>query len=99
MKCENKCRDGVTQLTDEEAVSFSTGDKLTTMSDIEKFEFQIRQKRLAMDFEEFKRVTDVALGRAVWTHEFADPDSLWAEYNGEFVADVDPFSTLNRVLA
>ena len=71
------------QLTAEEAKSlFDSGwwkDKL----DREIAEFQLYQDRLCLPFDEFYRAIEGALGRSVWTHEFADPDGLLAEFNGD----------------
>lgn len=47
------------------------------------FEFQMNTAELAMPFDEFQRVAEEALGRSVWTHEFAFPQRLMDEFNGD----------------
>ena len=87
----------VEQITKQQAINYAANGYTDKLSDIAKFEFQIRQRKLAMDFSEFQRVTEVALNREVYTHEFADPKTLWDEYNGKDVGATDPFTTWNRV--
>ena len=39
-----------------------------------------------MEFSAFHEGVTELLGRSVWTHEFARPDELWAEYlSGETI--------------
>ena len=45
--------------------------------------FQLFQDRLAMDFGDFHAAVEKALGRSVWTHEFAFVDGLRKEFLGE----------------
>ncbi len=48
------------------------------------FEFQMRTKELCMDFGEFHRIVEAALGRPVWTHEFGlNWDGLLDEFYGK----------------
>lgn len=47
------------------------------------FLLQLNTQELCMPFSEFHRVAEEALGRSVWTHEFANPDVLLLELNGE----------------
>ncbi len=63
-------------------------------SDEERFLFQINQPRLCMDFSAFHEATEKALKRPVWTHEFADPKLLIAEFEGKL-----PKATMDAVLA
>ena len=44
--------------------------------------FQLYQDRLCMDFSRFHEAVEKVLGRSVWTHEFAWPELLRAEYEG-----------------
>ncbi len=44
--------------------------------------FQLSQERLCLPFELFQKAVEQALGRPVWTHEFAYPDLLWGELQG-----------------
>lgn len=46
-------------------------------------EFQLHTAELCMPFGEFHRAIEEALGRPVWTHEFADLDGLRAELMGQ----------------
>lgn len=46
-------------------------------------EFQLHTAELCMDFGSFHGVMEEALGRPVWTHEFARPDLLRAELRGK----------------
>lgn len=67
------------ELTKNEAMAFCTTNIWKKLSDIERAWFQLYQPFLAMPFSEFHRCMEVLLGRPVWTHEFADPDSLKIE--------------------
>lgn len=44
---------------------------------------QLQEKLLFMPFDEFHRGVEALLGRSVWTHEFAKPALLLAEYRGD----------------
>ena len=46
-------------------------------------EFQLFEDRLCMPFAEFHQMVGKVLGRSVWTHEFARPDDLRAEFRME----------------
>ena len=45
--------------------------------------FQLFERLLCMPFEEYHKATEKALGRPVWSHEFADVESLRKEFLGE----------------
>lgn len=47
------------------------------------FELTMQTVELCCEFSAFHQAAEAALGRPVWTHEFADMDSLWREYLGE----------------
>jgi len=68
------------QLTKEEAIEFYESGKWKEMSPEELFEFQIQQRYLAVPFDKFHEAAEKALGRSVWTHEFASPKNLLEEY-------------------
>lgn len=70
------------QLTRDEAIAFVSHDALKTMTPKERGLFQLRQELLCMSFSQFHEGAQALLGRPVWSHEFADPDSLWREYQG-----------------
>lgn len=55
---------------------------------------QLTTVELCLPFDEFHRVTEEALGRPVWTHEFANPDALLAELLGDA-----PRPTMTEILA
>lgn len=42
--------------------------------------FQLFEKRLCMPFDQFQAAVESALGRPVWTHEFASPKCLREEF-------------------
>jgi hypothetical protein len=71
---------GTLQMTCEEAVLFADRQMWKFMSDRAIFELQINQRLCCMDFGEFHRCTEAMLGRPVWSHEFAHPENLIAEY-------------------
>lgn len=70
------------QLTREEAVQFAEEKRWEPMTPAERGMFQLRQGLLCMPFEKVHEGVTALLGRPVFTHEFADPDSLWAELHG-----------------
>ena len=45
--------------------------------------FQLFEKKLCMDFGSFHQAVEKALGRPVWTHEFARADALKQEFLGD----------------
>lgn len=45
--------------------------------------WQLEESRLCMPFGDFHKAVEEALGRSVWTHEFADPKRLLAELDGD----------------
>ncbi len=47
------------------------------------FEFTMQTVELCCDFHAFHQAAEKALGRSVWTHEFAHLEGLWGEYLGE----------------
>ncbi len=52
-------------------------------SDRDIFAFQMQTQELCMPFGRFHEAAEKALGRSVWTHEFARSDLLWTEFNGD----------------
>jgi hypothetical protein len=71
------------QLTQAEAIAFHDSGAWEKLDLKERALFQFGQRLLCMPFGEFQRATEELLGRPVWTHEFADPDSLLDEYTGK----------------
>ncbi len=68
------------QFTREEAIKFAQQRKWESLTPKERGLLQMRQDRLCMDFSVFHAGVTELLGRPVFTHEFARPDELWAEY-------------------
>ena len=75
------------------AVALSESDFWLEMSPRDIAEFQLNQRRLCMPFDVFHGAVEAALERPVWTHEFADRDSLLKEFNGE-----SPMRTMDDIL-
>ena len=48
--------------------------------------FQLFEERLCMPFDLFHKAVEDALGRPVWTHEFANQDALQKQLMGELPA-------------
>lgn len=67
------------QLTEAQAVELCKTEWWLDMSKIDVAKFQLSQRRLCCDFSYFHSAVEEALGRSVWTHEFASPDLLWEE--------------------
>lgn len=44
--------------------------------------FQLNERLLCMDFPAYHKAVEEALGRPVWTHEFAKPEHLLDELYG-----------------
>lgn len=78
------------QFTREEAIEFASERKWESLTTKERGLLQLRQDRLCMEFSAFHEGITALLGRDVWTHEFASPDELWAEYlSGETISFAD----------
>lgn len=52
--------------------------------------WQLEQPRLCMPWAEFQQATEKALGRPVWTHEFANHERLLLELDGEEATPDNP---------
>ena len=70
-------------MTKEEAIALASTKWWEELSVEEAFKAQAKSPLMAMPFDEFHRITELALGRPVWTHEFADIDSLLSELDKE----------------
>jgi len=84
----------VRQLTREECIAFAESkgwEKLTVEA---RALAGLQQERLFMPFEVLDKAVVQLLGRPVYTHEYATPAALLAEYRGEVKAP-----TLEEVLA
>lgn len=71
------------QLTKEQAIAFAENKLYEGMTSRQIAEFQIQQDLLCMPFDVFHKAITEALGRPVWTHEFAFHDELRKELYGE----------------
>jgi len=70
------------QLTREEAIEVAESGVWKKWTDDEIVRFQLYQDYLCMDFSRFHEAVEHVLGRGVWSHEFAKPKLLQAEYEG-----------------
>jgi hypothetical protein len=74
-------------LTKDEAVALSESGWWKEKTPQEIVKFQLFEDRLSMDFRAFHEAVEKALGRPVWTHEFAEPvhlrDAFLAIESGE----------------
>jgi hypothetical protein len=70
-------------VTQEDAIKLAGTGWWETLTPRQVAEFQLNEERLCMPFGEFHRCVEEALGRPVWTHEFAQPKMLIAELMGE----------------
>jgi len=68
------------QLTKEQAIKIYESGIWKDMDFEQIVKFQLFQDRLCMPFSNFHEAVENVLGRPVYTHEFADRDSLVAEY-------------------
>ena len=68
--------------------------KLKTEEEIA--EFQIHQPKLCCPFEVFHKAMETWLGRSVWTHEFANPQTLIDEKEGRRRFE-GPIQSLQRI--
>lgn len=71
------------QITKEQAIALYESDAWKEWTDEQIVDFQLYQSLLAVPFERFHEAVSKVLGRPVFTHEFADPDSLRAEHKKE----------------
>ena len=71
------------QLTKEQAIAFAENKFYEGMTSRQIAEFQLNQEKLCMPFCVFHKAIEEALGRPVWTHEFAFSENLKQELMGE----------------
>lgn len=67
-------------MTRDEAIVLAKSEWWIGRDPIEVFWFQFNEPLLCMDFGAFHEAAEKSLGRPVFTHEFADPDRLRAEF-------------------
>ncbi|MFH1012888.1 MAG: hypothetical protein V1769_00070 [Thermoplasmatota archaeon] len=71
------------QLTKEQALEIAESGVWKNWTDEEVTKFQLYQDRLCMDFSRFHESVEKTLGRPVYTHEFAFPEHLQKEFEGD----------------
>lgn len=71
------------QLTREQAIAFCENKGYEGWTARQIAEFQLQQDRLCVPMDLFHESINEALGRSVFTHEFAKPELLLKELNGE----------------
>ena len=65
-----------------EAAEYAESGRWEALTPEQRGLLQLRQDRLCMTFSAFHEGITKLLGRDVYTHEFAQPDLLWEEYQG-----------------
>lgn len=71
------------EINKEMAIELSRSNFWETMSARSITLFQLKTKLLCMPFNIFHKAVEEALGRPVWTHEFASYNTLLKELLGE----------------
>lgn len=71
------------QISKEQAIRIYESGLWRDWSDEEKVKFQLYQSKLAMPFDVFCEAVESVFGRPVYTHEYAFPESLRAEFEGK----------------
>lgn len=77
-------------MTRDEAIALYDSQWWVGKTPAEIFEFQINEPKLCMPFGDFQAAAESALGRPVFTHEFADPQSLLDEFHKRRAAKTLP---------
>lgn len=67
-------------MTKEQAIEFANSKKYETMSNLEIVKFQLFEPKMCMPFSVFQSALSDVLGRPIYTHEFADAESLKKEF-------------------
>jgi len=70
-------------MTKEEAGILYESKFWEKMDFLSRAKFQLFEERLCMPFAIFHEAVEKSLGRSVWTHEFAYPESLRRELIGD----------------
>jgi hypothetical protein len=73
----------ITQLTREQAKTVYESKCWETWTDVKIVQFQLYQERLTIPFERFHQAIERILDRPVFTHEFAWPENIKAEFEGK----------------
>ena len=80
------------QMTQQEAIDFAESGKWEELTHLERAQLQLNQELLCMPMGVFHEAVEKALGRPVWTHEFAKVQELREELNGQ--RDAPSFSEI-----
>jgi hypothetical protein len=70
-------------MTSEEAIAKAKTQWWKEKTPEEIVAFQLYEDKLCMDFGDFHKAVEDALGRGVFTHEFAYSDNLKREFEGK----------------
>lgn len=92
---------GNKQFTKEEAIALYKSGWWKGKTSREICALQLYQDKLCMPFSEFHKAITEALGRSVWTHEFAGEAGqarLQAEFEGKGNPFTNPFESIKQVL-
>ena len=84
-------------MTKEEAIAKAESGWWKTATPREIVAFQLYEDRLCMPFADYQQAVETVLGRGVWTHEFAAPQYLRAEFESGQRETLNPLETLERV--
>lgn len=85
-------------MTREEAIQKAKSKWWIGKTSREIVDFQLYEDRLCMDFGEYHKAVEAALGRPVWTHEFVDMEGLRAEYEGKREPEGNPLQSVERIM-
>lgn len=85
-------------MTKEEAIAKYESNWWLGKTPKEIADFQLYEDKLCMPFDKFHEAFEKALGRSVWTHEFADIKGLRAEYEGRRKPEDNPIESATRIL-
>jgi hypothetical protein len=83
-------------LTKDEAVALADSKFWEKLTPRERAEFQLQEDRLCMPFAIFHEAVEIALGRPVFTHEFADPELLLLQLRREKPDELDLNAELDK---
>ena len=85
-------------MTKEEAIKMYNSNWWEDKTPEEIVKFQLYEDRLCMPFDKFHEAIEKALGRSVWTHEFADHEGLITEFEGKRKPENNPLESADRIL-
>ena len=81
------------EITKDQSIALAKSKFWEHMTPEDIARFQLNTERLCMPFEVFHEAVTKALGRSVFTHEFANAESLLAELDG-----AKPRSTIQEII-